>query len=241
MINTANDNWPGTKSIPLAAARFARAANSGQKRKYTGAPYILHPCRVAGLVATHEVATDPLVAAAFLHDVVEDCGCPLAVIQREFSGVVAGYVDWLTNKSKEAGTSSRAERKRLDRERLKDAPREVKVVKLIDRLDNLLEVPAEIDPDFAELYAGESLLLVEAIGDADEELAQQVRDTCEHLQREAGKVKQRSRTALIDNFMGYASHMPESAAQLWLERFDWDVEKAKDAFWREVILGQDQA
>ena len=47
----------------------------------------------------------------------------------------------------------RAERKRLDRERLMTVPRAAKVVKLIDRIDNL----REIDPSdgFAELYANE--------------------------------------------------------------------------------------
>ena len=58
--------------IILKAAAFARRAHAGQRRKYNDRPYIVHPARVAGRVAAHPQATETMVAAAFLHDVVED-------------------------------------------------------------------------------------------------------------------------------------------------------------------------
>ena len=54
------------------ALEFASNAHNGQTRKYTGEPYIVHPIEVMELV--REVIDDPeVLAAALLHDVVEDC------------------------------------------------------------------------------------------------------------------------------------------------------------------------
>ena len=52
---------------------YAMAAHAavGQKRKYTGEPYIVHPAEVAKIVAGVPGSTPDMVAAAWLHDVVE--------------------------------------------------------------------------------------------------------------------------------------------------------------------------
>ena len=52
---------------------FATAAHAaiGQKRKYSGDDYIVHPARVASIVTRHG-GTDEMIAAAWLHDTVED-------------------------------------------------------------------------------------------------------------------------------------------------------------------------
>jgi hypothetical protein len=63
----------------------------------------------------------------------------------------------------------RAERKRIDRDHLAKAPPEAKVIKMLDRLDNLAEM--ELAPaEFKTLYGEESLLLAQAVGDADPKL-----------------------------------------------------------------------
>lgn len=151
----------------ILAAQFAAKCHEGQVRKYNGLPYITHPIRVAGRVATHPIANRPLVAAAFLHDVVEDCGISFEELDVRFGSVVAHYVGELTNTSKATGLK-RAERKRFDRERIAIVSREAKIVKLIDRIDNL----REINPDdgFCQLYAKESLLLLEVLKGVDDEL-----------------------------------------------------------------------
>ena len=57
--------------LVIKADTFADLSHSGQVRKYTGEPYIVHPREVATLVST--VAHTPeMLAAALLHDVVED-------------------------------------------------------------------------------------------------------------------------------------------------------------------------
>ena len=53
------------------AIHLATVAHTGQKRKYTGAPYIGHPLEVMGIVQTVPHTTEMLMAAV-LHDVVED-------------------------------------------------------------------------------------------------------------------------------------------------------------------------
>ena len=53
------------------AREFATQAHEGQVRKYTGVPYIVHPIEVMEIVCTVE-HDDAMLAAALLHDVVED-------------------------------------------------------------------------------------------------------------------------------------------------------------------------
>lgn len=157
-----------SKSIIIEALQFAALAHRGQIRKYNGRPYITHPIRVAGRVAIHEIASDELVAAAALHDTVEDCGISFTYIANKFGSDVASYVGHLTNSPKVAG-QNRAERKREEVARIADIPHECKIIKLIDRIDNLSEIDRE--DGFAKVYARESLLLLEVLRDADSELA----------------------------------------------------------------------
>ena len=168
-------------NIILAAAALARQAHTGQKRKYNGRPYIEHPARVAARVAIHPEATQEMVAAAFLHDVLEDTSLTPAKIMQECALKVLELVEWMTNRSKYSHPrANRAERKRIDRERLAGAPREVKIIKLIDRLDNLREMDGSGE-EFGKLYSEESLLLVEVLKDGDLELAEELRTVANSL------------------------------------------------------------
>lgn len=170
-------------SLIIQAAQFAAACHRDQKRDYNGRPFITHPIRVAGRVATNNVATAALVAATFLHDVVEDCDIKLDRIEVEFGFTVARYVDWLTNKSKDSD-AARSERKRADRQRLTTAPREIQVVKLIDRCDNLQELLTDKIVDaFIPDYCVESRLLADALLSADPALAGEIYSLCTELEQ----------------------------------------------------------
>lgn len=149
-------------SLILKAAALAVRAHEGQKRKYNGRPYVTHPARVAGRVGLLPDVTEEMVAAAYLHDVLEDTLITRYEIELETNVRVGYYVDWMTNKSKGLNLP-RAERKAMDRKRLADAPSEIKLIKLLDRIDNLSEM-AEAKDDFKKLYAEESILLAETIG-----------------------------------------------------------------------------
>ena len=161
-------------NVILMAARLAADAHNGQTRKWgrINDPYILHPMRVAGRVAIYPLATEDMVAAAWLHDILEDTKMTEQdLIAAGLGGPVTYFVKGLTNPSKVL-EASRDVRKQMDRDYLVRAPWEVRFIKLADRLDNVREMNA--DPktpvDFDTLYRQESLLLLDALRGTDEEI-----------------------------------------------------------------------
>ena len=105
------------------ARTFAANAHAYQVRKYTDMPYITHCMEVAVLVERNG-GSNLEVAAAWLHDVVEDCGVTYADLVFRFGPRVAKVVMELTDVSKPSD-GNRAARKAIDLEHLK------KVEKLI--------------------------------------------------------------------------------------------------------------
>ncbi len=146
----------------LYAAQFAQAAHGGQMRKYTNRPYIEHPMRVAGRVMLLPGVHQDVVAAAWLHDVMEDCPCQTVHLVAKFNAYVVKLVRELTNPSKGMDHLFRHERKQIDREHLATVSRWAKIIKLIDRIDNVNDM-ALADDKFKTLYAEESLLLIDAL------------------------------------------------------------------------------
>ncbi len=116
-----------------AALCFASKAHFGQFRKGTNIPYIHHPMEAARIVAT--ICRDErLIAAAYLHDTVEDCaGVTPDMIEEEFGLEVAELV------SGESEDKSRSwkERKAATIYRLQMAREEMKIVALGDKLSNM--------------------------------------------------------------------------------------------------------
>jgi guanosine-3',5'-bis(diphosphate) 3'-pyrophosphohydrolase len=147
---------------------YAMAAHAavGQKRKYTGEPYIVHPGEVASIVAAVPGSTPDMVAAAWLHDVVEDTGCTFTDIHMAFGIDIATLVGWLTDVSKPED-GNRAHRKARDREHTAAAPAEAQTIKLADLISNSRSI-MQHDPVFARTYLEEKrqLLAVMTRGDA---------------------------------------------------------------------------
>ncbi len=145
------------------AEAFAIAAHEavGQKRKYTGEPYWHHAQQVAGLVASVVPNDYDMLAAAFLHDVVEDTAITLDTIEMMFGPGVRELVFWLTNVSRpEHG--NRAVRTTLDREHIAQAPARAQTIKLADLIDNTATI-VQHDPDFAKVYLEEKRLLLDVL------------------------------------------------------------------------------
>jgi len=145
----------------MRADAFAAGAHAavGQVRKYTGAPYIEHPRAVARIVAT--VAHTPeMIAAALLHDVVEDTGVTFSFLGKEFGDEVTDLVFWLTDRSKPED-GNREMRKAIDRAHSAKAPPAAQTIKLADLIDNTSTID-QYDPEFAKVYRKEkeALLLV---------------------------------------------------------------------------------
>ncbi len=153
--------------IVRKAQVYAMAAHAavGQRRKYTGEPYIVHPAEVAKIVAGVPGATPNMVAAAWLHDVVEDTGCTYTDIHMGFGADIATLVGWLTDVSKPED-GNRAKRKAIDREHTAQAPAEAQTIKLADLISNSRSI-TEHDPEFAKVYLEEKRLLLEVLTKGD--------------------------------------------------------------------------
>jgi len=161
-------------TIVERARVFATAAHAAVKqvRKYTFESYIVHPAEVASIVATVP-HTDEMLAAAWLHDTVEDTGVTIVDIQAEFGNEVAELVGWLTDVSTpEQG--NRAVRKAIDREHTAMAPAAAATVKLADLIANSRSIMAH-DPAFAKVYLEEKRMLLEVLTRGDATLMAQAR------------------------------------------------------------------
>jgi (p)ppGpp synthase/HD superfamily hydrolase len=153
------------------ARAFAIAAHEavGQKRNYTGETYWVHPEAVARLVEYSRDNRPEVIAAAWLHDVVEDTKVSRETLAREFGDDVAALIGWVTKDPAGSGHISRPGRLRLDCQRMLKAPREAKTIKLADIYDNCRSLK-ERDPERAKLYLREKQVLTNSLVDGDPEL-----------------------------------------------------------------------
>lgn len=145
---------------------FAQLAHEriNQLRKYTGAPYIEHPAAVAELVRSVP-HSEAMIAAAWLHDTVEDTGIALDDIENEFGPDVAALVEQLTDISRPED-GNRSVRKAIDRAHTAKASPQAKTIKLADLIDNSSSI-IERDPKFATVYLAEKALLLDVLREGD--------------------------------------------------------------------------
>ncbi|MDB2315472.1 HD domain-containing protein [bacterium] len=139
------------------AKLFATKAHEGQVRKYTGEPYIIHPIEVSEIVERYNGSKE-MIAAALLHDVVEDTDVTIEEIRNEFGNSVAMLVDDLTDVSKKED-GNRAVRKAMDREHTAKASAAAMVVKAADMISNGKDIKVN-DPHFAKVYLKEMKALL---------------------------------------------------------------------------------
>jgi (p)ppGpp synthase/HD superfamily hydrolase len=151
------------------AKAFAKAAHESidQRRKYTNEPYINHPEAVAELVKTVS-HTPEMIAAAWLHDVVEDTPIELSEIEDEFGVQVAELVEMLTDVSRKEDVNRKV-RKAMDREHTALASPQAKTIKLADLIHNSKSI-IERDPGFAKIYLKEKRALLEVLKEGDSDL-----------------------------------------------------------------------
>lgn len=150
--------------MTMTPLEFATARHHGQIRKYTGEPYINHPIAVAELVRSVP-HTEAMIAAAYLHDVIEDCNVKPHHLSQLF-GVEVGFYVWSLSDKSKPSDGNRAARKKIDREFLAVAQPEAKTIKLADLIDNTKTI-ADRDPKFWEVYREEKRLLLEVLREGD--------------------------------------------------------------------------
>ncbi|RMH59001.1 MAG: bifunctional (p)ppGpp synthetase/guanosine-3',5'-bis(diphosphate) 3'-pyrophosphohydrolase [Candidatus Hydrogenedentota bacterium] len=142
------------------AYHFAREAHQGQYRA-SGDPYFTHPVEVAIILAEHRFDAVTL-AAALLHDVVEDCGVTPDRLEKEFGAEIRLIVEGVTKISTLAPQTRGEARAENLRRLLVAVAKDVRVllIKLADRLHNMRTItflPREkrerISRETLEIYA----------------------------------------------------------------------------------------
>src|SRR3546814_753520 len=106
-----------------------------------------------------------MVAAAILHDTIEDTAVTALDIKENFGATVAQLVIWLTDVSTPFHGNRKA-RKGLDLHHTSLAPAAAKTIKLADLIDNSVSIK-EHDRDFWKVYRNEKMLLLSVLTDGD--------------------------------------------------------------------------
>ena len=149
------------KKLIRSAFDTAVDAHRNQRRK-SGVPYILHPISVAKIVA-HEIGLDATsIAAALLHDVVEDTEYSFEDIEKLFGSGVTRIVEGLTKiskLSKESNVSLQAENFRKLLLTLNDDIRVI-IIKIADRLHNMQTLDAM--PEYKQVKIASETLYIYA-------------------------------------------------------------------------------
>src|SRR5213082_1261755 len=125
------------RELIVRAFRFAALAHEGQQR-VSGEPFITHPVGVATICAGLRL-DEQTIAAALLHDVVEDTATDLATVREEFGDEIAQLVDGVTKLTRVQFQSREQAEAENYRKMVVAMSEDVRVIliKLADRLHNL--------------------------------------------------------------------------------------------------------
>lgn len=157
------------KNAIKTAADAATRAHRGQFRKDGKTPYILHPQRVAERVKFFGGDHRGIIAA-WLHDVMEDCDEGVMIVRNTLQRTglppkerdeIFGIVSALTKNPAIAGKS---EKLADTLERINQAPCQAILIKLCDRMDNLVDARDQ-GPEFLSVYLRCSDQLIDAVSE----------------------------------------------------------------------------
>lgn len=139
----------------------AKKCHAGQKRKFSGKPYIVHPLNVA-LTVLDMGGTKDMACAAVLHDVVEDCGVRYIDIAKKFNENIA-YLVWELTNDKEEIKKWRSKGDYLGM-KMRNMSEEAITIKLADRLDNVIDLKDPRTPfSFKKKYYRETREILSTI------------------------------------------------------------------------------
>lgn len=130
---------PSYSPLIEKALRRAARAHDQQTRKGSDLPYLTHPVGVMYLLLKAGYEDDELIAAALLHDVVEDTSVTLEQLRQEFPEKVCSWVAELSEKKKDSSGTERPweDRKRDHLNVVQEASEGACAIVLADKLHNL--------------------------------------------------------------------------------------------------------
>ncbi len=149
------------------ALNFALIKYGDLRRKSGDIHYFIHPLRITLILRAagfSEFENENMMIAALFHDLIEDTDISLSEIENKFGRNVASIVS-------EVSIPIKTE-KDVYLENLKNASVEAKIIKLADRIDNLIDLPKSFWPIVKQKsYAEQAKIILESCGDANSKLA----------------------------------------------------------------------
>lgn len=152
---------------------FAAEAHTGQFRKYTGEPYILHPLDVAETLRRYDRPIEEIVAGV-LHDVVEDTNRTLKQVKFHFGSDIADLVNGVTNVAEDKSVP-RVDRFWQNVLHLADQTEGSQNIKCADIISNLKNFPLDNEASLVN-YCAEKLIVLDHLHLADSTLLMQAQE-----------------------------------------------------------------
>lgn len=176
------------------AIRVAAEAHKSQKRKSSGIPYIAHPMGVCLILVKAGFHEESILAAAALHDVIEDTSLTFEDLEGTFSDEVLQYVREMTEEKEtlEGAKRSWRDRKRDHIEVMQQASLGARAIELADKLHNLeamlFDLQTEDRAEFWGHFGAPPVdivqyyhSMIEAAGQSDERLVPLVKNCLSRL------------------------------------------------------------
>jgi guanosine-3',5'-bis(diphosphate) 3'-pyrophosphohydrolase len=154
------------------ALTYAFSKYRNLERKSGGIPYVVHPIRVTMILRAagySEFDNEDLFVAALLHDLLEDTDLSFEELEQQFGNQIAEIVRDLT---KPEGIDKDTWLKSFD-----IASKEAKIIKMADRIDNLMDLDfIDWDLERKKDYARQGLIIFEKCKEVDLKLALSLKD-----------------------------------------------------------------
>ena len=174
------------------AFRVAALYHQSQTRKGSDLPYIVHPCAVMSILQSAGIQDGEILAAALLHDVVEDTECELSDLQGQFPSSVVRWVDQTSEEKEDEQGEPRSwvTRKREHLKHADHADWQARSIILADKLHNLTSMLFDLEegeniwerfnaPASSVLWYNSSM--IQAAGHGDEPALQLLKSSGEEL------------------------------------------------------------
>ena len=151
------------------AISYAFIKYGNLKRKAKEIPYVIHPIRITAILRAadyNEFEHEDLMIAALFHDLLEDTDTNLKEVEDQFGKKVGDIIVELT---KPEGAKGRKKDEWL--EIFVKKSKEAKVIKLADRIDNLMDMRDVWDVEKQRSYTDQAKIILKSCADANKQLA----------------------------------------------------------------------
>lgn len=173
-----------TPTLLDSALIIAAQAHAGQRRRYDQTPYLTHCVEVVNILIRHGVEDEVMLAAAALHDVIEDTSVTQRLLEHSLAcddsydwADLRRVVDLVVELTEPQHQGNRATRKAAERDRLATISPDAQTIKYADLISNTGSI-AEHDPGFARVYLQEKWSILKVMKAGQYSLWDEAAMTC---------------------------------------------------------------